>query len=68
MFTKDDLATFGIGLGAGVLWELGGKLVESASLFADPNAWLTSLGIGATAAAGRWILTWLALKGFKKQT
>jgi len=51
---------------AGVGWEVGDALVQSETLFTDTNAWITALGIGATAAAGRWVLTWLALRGFAK--
>ncbi len=65
-FTKQDVLTFVIGAVAGVAWVVGDALIDSTSLFDDTGKWFTALGIGITAALGRWIVTYLALKGFSR--
>lgn len=65
-FTRSDVVTFGIGLAAGLAWEVGDALVQSEALFADWRAWSTALGVGLVSATGRWIATYLTLRGFKR--
>ena len=66
-FTKQDALTFLIGLGAGVLFEVGDALIASDQLFNNTTDWVKTLGAGTAAAAGRWIATYLTLKGFARE-
>lgn len=67
-FTKQDLWTFLIGLGASVVIVVATSLLSSAALF-DGNGreWLIGLLTGSLTSTGRYLLTYLAQKGFTPQ-
>lgn len=62
-FTRQDAATFLIGLGAALLVVLGEALVRSQELFDDPEKWAMSLCAGLLAAAGRYLVTEVTRRG-----
>jgi hypothetical protein len=62
-----DLGTFLVGLGAAVAVTVGLELVqlEGARKVPDWYTWLISLLTAALSASGRYLLTYLAQRGFK---
>lgn len=63
-FTRQDLYTFLIGLGAALLFTLGEALIRSQELADDPGKWAIGLGTGMASALGRYLVTELAQRGF----
>lgn len=62
-----DLGTFLVGLGAAVAVTVGLELVqlEGARRVPDWYIWLSNLLVGVLSATGRYLLTYLAQRGFK---
>jgi hypothetical protein len=62
-----DLGTFLVGLGAAVAVTVGLELVQLDALRKVPDwyIWLPNLLVGVLSASGRYLLTYLAQRGFK---
>lgn len=62
-----DLGTFLVGLGAAVAVTVGLELVQLEALRKVPDwyFWLNNLLVGVLGAAGRYLLTFLAQRGFQ---
>lgn len=63
-----DAGTFLVGLGAAVAVTVGLELVQLEALRKVPDwyVWLNNLLVGVLSAAGRYMLTYLAQRGFKR--
>lgn len=65
-FTRQDLVTFLIGLGAAAALTLGEALVQlDSGVVDDWGLWARNLGVGLAAAAGRYLLTELTQRGLR---
>lgn len=65
-FTRQDLYTFLIGLGAAAAIVLAEKLLDSEAIVSDPTTWAIGLATGLLSAIGRYLITYLAQKGFSR--
>lgn len=65
-WTRQDAITFGIGLGVAVLFQVGTSLMQSGDQVSDGWTWARSFGTGLTTAAGRYIVTELTQRGFRR--
>lgn len=63
-WTTQDSITFLIGLGTALAFVLGEAMIDSQALADDPAKWAIGLGTGLVAAAGRYIVSELARRGF----
>lgn len=68
VFTKQDLATFLVGLGAALAVTLGESLVLlETTPMEDIGLWARNLGVGFAAAAGRYLLTEMTQRGIRAE-
>ncbi len=63
-FTRQDLVTFGIGLGVALAFTLGQGLMSlDSGPVEDWSLWARNLGLGIAGAGGRYIVTALTERG-----
>lgn len=62
-FTRQDLFTFLIGMGAAILVPLAEALIRSQEIVDDPIKWGIAVGTGMLTAIGRYLLTELTQRG-----
>lgn len=63
-FTRQDFYTFLVGLIASSVLIVAQALLTAEQLFADPGRWGLALATGLLTSLGRYLLTYLAQKGF----
>lgn len=67
-FTRQDLVTFAVGLGAALALTLGEALVQlDSGVVEDWGLWARNLGVGFASAAGRYLLTELTQRGLRRE-
>lgn len=65
-FTKQDAYTFLIGAAAALAFTLAQAMIETETLAEDPAIWFKNLGVGLLGALGRYLLTELTQRGFRR--